>query len=88
MTTTDAPPNKANWLSRFFLGFVRYVFNIQEGGDAPNFIEKAVGSLILSWLLLISSGIVAGVVGGIWQSIEFSRLSPAEHLAKAKAACG
>jgi hypothetical protein len=78
---------KRNWLYRFYMWFVCRIFRIEDENDKPDFVEKAAGGFLLAWIVLVASIVVIGVTESVWESIQFSRLSPAEHLAQAKSSC-
>ncbi len=74
-------------IAKGFLGFTRLIFNIGEA-ETPSFLDKFYSAVVLVFVLGVLSLWAGGAVALAWESYIYDHLSPGEHLARAKAACG
>jgi hypothetical protein len=83
--STTVVARVSNGLSRGFNAFVRKMFDNKE---ELTFGDKFWGGFILLIILLVGSAFSIVLVVTAWDTNQFNRLTPAQHLAKMREACG
>jgi hypothetical protein len=73
-----------NGISRGFLAFTERICHT----ESPDLSSRISSFLSLGFILLFVVGLGVVAIGAVWDFYKFNQLTPAEHLAQAKIACG